>query len=82
MKEITDNEFNSYCAKVRGHAGRSRRLYYTPLTNANQLNEVFDKLWQEKNPTTDEELIFCGEVITQGIMQAQIKFIKSTMGES
>jgi predicted ATPase len=54
---------------------------YSPYDNANQLHEVFDKLWQKAYTKYRESFVFEIEVNFQSVRQAMIAFIQKA-GES
>lgn len=79
-EDMTDEEFNRYCAEVRCiHISPNYKggLNYHPATDLNQMAEAFDKLLaNERIPKAFT--VFSG----QEIAQAMREFIESTKGES
>lgn len=92
-EDMTDKEFIKYCAEVMGYKIISHGDYgerftyedgvrYDPLTYLNEMAEVFDKLWKDREDLGFGGISLLKIIIEKGIAQAMREFIESTKGES
>lgn len=74
---MTDEEFNRYCAEVTGNEFFLEKHNYSPATNLNQMAEVFDRLWKDREDYFAPSAWFLMNV-DKGIAKAMREFIEST----
>ena len=67
---MTDEEFNRYCAEVMGYAPGD---WWNPSVDLNQMAEVFDKLWCDKEVSIYGR--FFNSAKQRGIAKAMREFI-------